>query len=121
MTSCNLVRRNALDDEVDDHVGVGVDEGDALLRNGAWQVAAQLVLLIKQSIVSKPLVKCKRCDSEEFISNNDEMERFAMGLFIYSAERRGKRARLWRDRECVGVRGRVLRWKKSSIGTKSNC
>ncbi len=98
MTSCYLVRRNALDDEVDDHVGVGVDEGDALLRNGAWQVAAQLVLLIKQSIVS--VVKCKRCDSEEFISNNDEMERFARGLFIYSAERRGKRARLWRGRVC---------------------
>ena len=56
-------------------------------------------------------MKRKRCDSEEFISDNDEMERFARGLYIQWKE----------DRECVGVRGRVLRWKKSSIGTKSNC
>ena len=33
-----------MDDEVDDHVRVGVDEGDALLGNGARHVAAQLVL-----------------------------------------------------------------------------
>ena len=45
-------------------------------------------------------MKHKRCDSEKFISSNDDAERSAMG-FIYLTERRGKRARWWRDRERV--------------------
>jgi hypothetical protein len=40
-------------------------------------------------------VKRKQCDSEKFISNNDNMKRNAMGLNIKrkEGERGGKRAR----------------------------
>ncbi len=31
-------------------------------------------------------MKCKRCDLEKFISNNDKMERFARAFYIQQKE-----------------------------------
>ncbi len=45
-------------------------------------------------------MKCKWCESEYFISNNDKVERFSRFL-KYQIERRGKRAEYWRPRESV--------------------
>ncbi len=41
--------------------------------------------------------------------------------FIYQTEGEGKRARQWRDREKVGVRGRALRREGDSVGNKIDC
>ncbi len=49
-------------------------------------------------------MKCKQCDLEKFISNNDKLERFAMGLNIQWKE--GERGLDCRETKCVCMRVR---------------
>ncbi len=59
----------------------------------------------------------QRCESEQFIVSNDNLEMLAR-FFKYQTEVEGKRARQRRDRESVCVRGRALRREKDSVSHK---
>jgi hypothetical protein len=59
----------------------------------------------------------QRCESEQFIIINYNLKRFARDYYIKWKEG-GKRARQWRDRESMCVRGRAVWREEDSIGNK---
>jgi hypothetical protein len=52
-------------------------------------------------------VKCKCCYFEKFISNNDELEKFARGFYIQQKEGERERESGETEIERVRVRGRA--------------
>ncbi len=66
-------------------------------------------------------MKQQRCESEQFIENNDNMKRFARDFYIKWKEREREQDSRETERVCVCARGRALRGEEDSIINKKEC